>query len=68
MPRFAKPPVRGNEKLAWGALWLINAGIWMITLAVFVPGSAWPTLLGRLAETAGVILFALHAWPRVKAT
>jgi cbb3-type cytochrome oxidase subunit 1 len=68
LPRFATPPVRGNEKLAWGAFLAINAGIALIALASFWPGDAWLNLLGRLAETAGVILFVLHAWPRVKAT
>lgn len=66
LPRFSKPPIRGNEKFAWGAFILVNAGIWFIVLASFGPGSQWLTLSGRAAESAGVLAFAIHAWPRVK--
>lgn len=67
LPRFPKPPVRGNERLAWGAFWALNAGVALAALAPFVPGYAWLSLAGRAAEALGVILFARHAWPRVKA-
>ncbi len=66
LPRFSKPPIRGNEKLAWGAFILVNTGIWFIVLASYWSGSQWLTLTGRAAETAGVLAFAAHAWPRVK--
>lgn len=66
LPRFPKPPIRGNEKFAWGAFWLINGGILLLTAASFWTAGAWLTFLARLAETAGVGAFALHAWPRIK--
>lgn len=66
LPRFAKPPIRGNENLAWGAFFLINAGIWSLVLASFRPGAAWFTLFGRAAEAFGILAFVIHAWPRVK--
>jgi hypothetical protein len=66
LPRFPKPPIRGNEKLAWGAFALVNAGIWFIALASFWPGSQWLFFTGRVVETAGVLAFVAHAWPRVK--
>ncbi len=66
LPRFARPPVRGNEKPAWAAFLLINAGVLLLGLSAFGPGGAWTVLLGRAAEAAGVIAFAVHAWPRVK--
>jgi hypothetical protein len=66
LPRFSKLPIRGNEKLAWGAFILVNSGIWLIVLASFGLGSHWLTLTGRAAESAGVLAFAMHAWPRVK--
>ncbi len=68
LPRFAKPPVRGNEPLAWAAFIAINAGILLLAAASFLPGSGWLILAGRAAETMGVIAFALHAWPRVRAS
>lgn len=67
LPRFPKPPVRGNEKLAWTAFILINAGIWLLALASFGLAGEWLTLSGRLAEAAGILGFAIHAWPRVRA-
>jgi heme/copper-type cytochrome/quinol oxidase subunit 1 len=66
LPRFAHPPVRGNEKPAWAAFVLINLGVLLLALSAFGPGGAWAVLLGRSAEAAGVIAFAVHAWPRVK--
>jgi cbb3-type cytochrome oxidase subunit 1 len=66
LPRFSKSPVRGNEKLAWGAFVLINAGVLALALSGLCANSSWLSLLGRLAEALGVLLFAAHAWPRVK--
>jgi cbb3-type cytochrome oxidase subunit 1 len=68
LPRFANPPVRGNERLAWATLILVNIGILMIVLASFYSAFGWLNLAGRMAEAAGVLFFALHAWPRVKKT
>ncbi len=58
-PRFWRS--RGNVKLAWLAFVLLNIGLWLVVL-----GSGWIFLLGRLAEIAAVVAFALHAWPRLK--
>jgi hypothetical protein len=66
LPRFAAPPVRGDEKPAWAALLLLNIGVVLLALSAFVTLAAWFTLLGRLAEALGVVAFAVHAWPRIK--
>lgn len=66
LPRFPKPPVRGNENLAWGAFILVNMGIVCLALGSFLSGGAWLTLAGRAVEAVGVLAFAAHAWPRVK--
>lgn len=66
LPRFPKPPVRGNEKLAWSAFVLVNLGIWSLAAASFGPGLPWLILAGRSAQAAGVLAFVAHAWPRVK--
>ena len=66
LPRFADPPVRGNERMAWLAYVLINAGIWSLALASFGVGGSWLTFAGRAAESVGILAFAAHAWPRVK--
>ncbi len=65
-PRFKPPNTRGNVKLAWWAFILINLGILMIVLAAFASASSRVILAGRISETTGVILFILHAWPRIK--
>lgn len=67
LPRFPTPPVRGNEKLAWWAFVGLNIGIGVFVLSSLAPFNAWFALLGRIAEIAGVMLFAAHAWPRLKA-
>jgi len=59
-PRFWRS--RGNVKLAWLAFVLINTGLWLVVLG----GSGWIYLLGRLIEISAVIVFVLHAWPRIK--
>ena len=61
LPRFATPPVRGNEKPAWAALLLVNIGIWLLALSVLVTNELWLILLGQLAQAAGVMAFAIHA-------
>jgi hypothetical protein len=66
LPRFPKPPVRGNEGLAWGAFILVNFGIWSLVWDSFGPADPWLNLTGRAAEAAGVLAFVAHAWPRVK--
>lgn len=66
LPRFPQPPVRGNEKPAWGAFFLVNAGVLLLALSPSGPVGSWLVLLGRVLEALGVIAFALHAWPRVK--
>lgn len=66
LPRFSREPRRGPEKVMWASLVALNAGIWLTGLGpIFaMPGAV---LIGRLAEIAGVVLFAFNAWPRVKA-
>lgn len=66
LPRFPNNPIRGNEKIVWGAYVLVNTGIWCVVLASLWQGSQWLALIGRAAESAGVLAFATHAWPRVK--
>lgn len=66
LPRFGRGPRRGEVRLAWAALVLINLGILAVGLAGFFPGWSWLAPAGRIAEGLAVLAFALHAWPRVK--
>jgi hypothetical protein len=57
---------RGDERPAWVAFTLFNAGV---ILAGLAPALAWPApldLVGRALEAAGAAAFAVHAWPRVR--
>lgn len=64
LPRFQTK--RRREPWAWAAFILINIGLWLVALGPFFPTVPNLQLLGRGAEAAAVIAFAIHAWPRVK--
>ena len=65
-PRFRTEPRRGNEKLAWAALILLNLGVWLSAFSLYLGTLAGDALLlGRVLEAAGVLAFLLHIWPRV---
>jgi cbb3-type cytochrome oxidase subunit 1 len=67
LPRFAQPPLRGNERLAWASFAALNLGIGLLSLStLFNIETAWLPLVARLCEVAAVSLFAAHAWPRIK--
>ncbi len=63
-PRFWRS--RGNEKAAWVAFGLLNAGVWLVGVGAALGAPPLIPLLGRLAEVGAVAAFALHAWPRIK--
>ncbi len=64
-PRFGLglPRSRGNERLIWAAFWLLNAGLCVFALELWLPIAA---LIGRAAEAAAVIIYAIGTWRRVK--
>ncbi len=63
LPRFGAGSPRGNERLVWAAFVLVNLGILLAACQLWLP----PTLLaGRMAEVAGIVLFILGSWRRVK--
>ena len=66
LPRFSSKPQRGNVALVWAAFGLINIGVWLVGLSPFFPAINGLSLLGRLSETLAVLVFAIHAWPRIK--
>jgi hypothetical protein len=68
LPRFSKAPRRGNVKLAWTAVILLNAGIWIDGVSPFLLHFSYLNLLGRGLLILAAMAFTLHAWPRVKPT
>jgi hypothetical protein len=67
LPRFSTSPKRGDVALAWFAVVLLNLGIWIVTLAPWIPGPVPAGVIGRVLELTTAVLFSLHAWPRTKA-
>jgi hypothetical protein len=66
LPRWSSTPrPRGDERLAWLTFWLVNLGIGLIILAAITSQPLF-TLLGRFAELAGVSLFVVASWKRIK--
>lgn len=63
-PRFQRS--RGDEKPAWLAFFLLNAGLGLVVLGPLLGGSTFLLLGGRLAELLAVVAFSWHIWPRIK--
>jgi heme/copper-type cytochrome/quinol oxidase subunit 1 len=66
LPRLAGGTSRGDERPAWAAFWLVNAGAVLAGLGAVAGAPAGLVLAGRAAEAAAVGAFALHAWGRVR--
>jgi hypothetical protein len=72
-PIFSKAQPRGDERLIWAGFWTLNAG--MAMRAVGEPaGSLWPGSVplwllpaAALLQVAGIWIFVVVLWPRVKA-
>ncbi len=65
LPRFPGGS-RGNEALARWALALLNTGILMVAVQGLLPANNVLLLPGRGLEVMAAILFALHAWKRIR--
>lgn len=64
-PRFGLglPNSRGNEKLIWVSFLLLNAGVLIVALELWI-SSAF--LVGRVLEVAAVLVYAFGSWRRIK--
>ncbi len=68
LPRFSRPPVRGNVAAACLAFFLLNAGVLLSALGPALAAPAYLGVMGRGGEALAALSFAFNAWPRVKAT
>ena len=59
-------PPRGNEKAAWLAFGLLNAGIWLAGMSPVLDLPPILPLFGRACEAVAAAAFMVHAWPRIK--
>ncbi|HWA59699.1 MAG TPA: hypothetical protein VG692_20760 [Gemmatimonadales bacterium] len=71
-PRHPTRPPRGDERLGWWALGLINSGLLLRLVGeswrLGFQGPAWPLVASALLQLAGVSVAVLLIWPRVRAT
>lgn len=65
VPRFWKPPRRGNVLGAQVAFVLLNAGILLVAAQAALRLPAWWLLVGRVLEVGAAVAFALHLWQRI---
>ena len=66
LPRFSMQPQRGNETPVWTSFILLNGGILLMAIESFLPAMALLGIAGRVMELLAVVLFAAHAWPRMR--
>ena len=66
LPRLRGPLARGNERLAWFALLLLNLGVLAAGLGQAFAAPSWVPVAGRAAESAAALAFARHAWSRAR--
>jgi len=66
LPRFEGGASRGAVGPAWLAFVLLNAGVLLVAVSSLSAASGGARLLGRVAEAAAAMAFAVHAWPRIR--
>ncbi|MCC6147141.1 MAG: hypothetical protein IT308_06185 [Anaerolineaceae bacterium] len=65
LPRY-QGGSRGKETLVWGAISLLNLGIWTVScISLFNLPGQW-LVVGRLLEGTAAVLFASQAWGRIR--
>lgn len=60
---------RGRPRWAWGSFAAFQIGLILTALSLASPwigGLSWLLTAGLLLQTAGIALFAVHAWPRIR--
>lgn len=65
LPRFGRGAARGDPRLPWVAIGLMNAGLVIASLSLF-GRAVWLAPLGRLVEFVGSVAALLALWRRVK--
>lgn len=66
LPRYRQPPKRGDVRVAWASVALLNVGVLSAAFGPLLTSAPGVSLAGKIMEAGAALLFALHAWPRVK--
>lgn len=69
-PRHPTKPPRGNERIGWAGMVLLNSGLvlrlvgeaWRLGMG----GPAWPLVLAALLQLVAVALLVWLLWPRIR--
>jgi cbb3-type cytochrome oxidase subunit 1 len=65
-PRLDAAGSRGNERPVWTAFWLLNTGVLLAGVAPVLGAPPAVRLLGQAAEAVAIVIFAWHAWGRIR--
>lgn len=65
-PRFPTPPQRGSALRHGLEIATFNLGLWITALSPLFSNPNWLTLIGRTLQTAGLALFSLDLWRRIR--
>ena len=66
LPRYRRPPKRGDVRVAWTSVVLLNVGVLVAAFGPWLTSAPGVSLVGKGLEAGAALLFVLHAWPRVK--
>lgn len=65
LPRYLEGAKRGNEKLAWLMIVLLNSGLWIYILTHLQVLPTPGIVTGRILELAAIALFIYLHWHRI---
>ena len=66
LPRFTQEPRYGNVRLGWLGFVLLNAGVLLVILSIWIGALVNLLPVGRLVELIAAALLVSVLWPRVK--
>lgn len=66
LPRLSTAPARGNKRIVQASFLCLNCGILCVCFQSFSGEMLSVGILGRILEFIAILLFAVHAWPRIR--